>query len=76
MPELHSYKNKSTDLLCKSIDWFLFKSNTGIQWVNLFLSNVPILYSLKKPVWGYKMGILARNGLITLSQISTSKINR
>ena len=35
MPGLLSYRNQSIDLLCKSIDWFLYGVNTGIQWVNL-----------------------------------------
>ena len=26
---LLSYRNQSTDLLCKSIDWFLYEGNTG-----------------------------------------------
>ena len=29
MPVLPSYVNQSTDLLCKSIDWFLYEGNTG-----------------------------------------------
>ena len=33
MPVLPSYKNKSIDLLCKSMDWFLYEGNTGISWV-------------------------------------------
>ena len=32
-----SYRNKSIDFLCKSIDWFLYEGNTGIQWVNRIL---------------------------------------
>ena len=34
MPVLPSYRNQSIDLLCKSIDWFLYEGNTGIYWVN------------------------------------------
>ena len=30
---LPSYRNQSTDLLCKSVDWFLYESNTGSKWV-------------------------------------------
>ena len=30
---LSSYRNLSTDLLCKSIDWFPYDGNTGISWV-------------------------------------------
>ena len=26
---LPSYRNQSIDLLCKSIDWFLYEGNTG-----------------------------------------------
>ena len=31
---LLSYRNQSIDLLCKSIDWFLYEGNIGIKWVN------------------------------------------
>ena len=34
VPVLRSYKNQSIDLLCKSIDWFLYEGSTGTQWVN------------------------------------------
>ena len=34
MAVLPSYRNQSIDLLCKSIDWFLYEGNTGIGWVN------------------------------------------
>ena len=47
-----SYRNQSIDLLCKSMDWFLYdrdlcheKVNVGD--INLFLCNVPILCCLK-----------------------------
>ena len=30
MPVLSSYRNQLIDLLYKSIDWFLYKGNTGI----------------------------------------------
>ena len=33
MPELPSYRNQSSDLLCKSMEWFLCEGNTGIEWV-------------------------------------------
>ena len=33
MPVLPSYRNESIDLQSKSIDWFLYEGNTGIQWV-------------------------------------------
>ena len=29
VPVLHSYRNQSIDLLCKTIDWFLYEGNTG-----------------------------------------------
>ena len=29
---LPSHRNKSIDLLCKSIDWFLYEGNIGCQW--------------------------------------------
>ena len=31
MPVLTSYRNQSIDLLCKSIDWFLYEGNTGTE---------------------------------------------
>ena len=35
---LPSYRNQlSIDLLCKSIDWFLYTGNTGIEWVNMVI---------------------------------------
>ena len=36
MPKLPAYRNQSIDLPCKSIDWFLFDGNSGVQWVNCF----------------------------------------
>ena len=30
VPVLPSYRNQSIDLLCKSIDWFLYEGSTGI----------------------------------------------
>ena len=38
MPLLPSFKSQSTDLHSKSIDWFLYESNTGTQWVNHYES--------------------------------------
>ena len=32
MPVLLSYRNQSIDLLCKSIDWFLYEGNVDISW--------------------------------------------
>ena len=29
VPVLPSYRSQSIDLLCKSIDWFLYEGNTG-----------------------------------------------
>ena len=31
MPVFPSYRNQLFDLLCKPIDWLLYKGNTGIQ---------------------------------------------
>ena len=31
MPMFPSYRNESTDLYCKSIDWFLYVGNTGMK---------------------------------------------
>ena len=48
----------------------LFPRNLAIRRINPFLANVPILYPLKT-FTGYKMGTLARNGLILwLCQVS------
>ena len=33
VPLLPSYRNQSIDLLCKSIDWFLYEGNTGTKWL-------------------------------------------
>ena len=35
MPVLPSYRIHSIDLLCISIDWFLYEGNTGIYWTNM-----------------------------------------
>ena len=32
-----SYRNQSVDLLCKSIDWFLYDENIGLQKVKVDL---------------------------------------
>ena len=32
---LFSYRNHSIDMLCKSINWFLYEGKTGLKWVNL-----------------------------------------
>ena len=45
---LRSYRNQSIDLLCKSIDWFLFEGNTGILWVNQEISIREAQCPLKK----------------------------
>ena len=37
MPVLPSYRSQSIDLLCKSIDWFLYEGNTGTYWVNILI---------------------------------------
>ena len=47
---LPSHRNQSIDLLCRSIDWFLYEGNTGILWVNrsidwfLYEGNTGILW--------------------------------
>ena len=41
VPVLLSYRNLSTDLLCKSNDWFLFEGNTGINVLN---NNISVLF--------------------------------
>ena len=37
VPVLPSYRSQSIDLLCKSIDWFLYEGNTGTYWVNILI---------------------------------------
>ena len=39
VPVLFSYRNQSIDLLCKSIDWFLYEGNTDTEWVNVLTSH-------------------------------------
>ena len=34
---LPSYRKQSIDLLCKSINWFLYEGNTGTEWVKVKL---------------------------------------
>ena len=46
-PVLPLHRNQSIDLLCKSMDWFLINSSTGLKWINLCHSNVPFI---QKPV--------------------------
>ena len=36
MPVFASYRNQSIDMHSKSIDWFLYESNTGIFMLDLF----------------------------------------
>ena len=48
MPELPLYRNRSTDLLCKSIDWFLYEGITGTEWVKQLLAFL-ILYKNNNP---------------------------
>ena len=38
MPVLPSYRHQSIDLLCKSIDWFLYEGNTGGKCINADVS--------------------------------------
>ena len=37
---LPSYRNQSIDLLCKSIDLFLYEDNTGSEWINQIFLNI------------------------------------
>ena len=39
-PVLPSYRNQSIDLLCKSLDWFLYEGNTGNKWVKRSYSDM------------------------------------
>ena len=48
MPVLPSYRNQSIDLLCKSIDLFLYDGNTGIKWAKLKQNLEMILYTWVK----------------------------
>ena len=47
-----SYRNQPIDLLCKSMDWFLYDMDlrherVKKELINPFLANVPILYLLE-----------------------------
>ena len=46
------------------MDWFLYDRDLRHERVNTFLTNVPILYPLKTPSGGFKMGTLVKNMLI------------
>ena len=48
MPVLLSYRNQSVDLLCKSIDWFLYEGNTGTSWVKI-KNTLQILHQIIYP---------------------------
>ena len=37
---LPSYRNQSIDLLCKSIDLFLYEDHTGSEWINQIFLNI------------------------------------
>ena len=64
MPVLPSYRNQSIDLHSKSIDWFLYKGNTSIYWVNqISLSNIVKLNQIK----GAAMGAIFAPTYATLS---------
>ena len=43
MPVLPSYRNQSTGLLCKSIDWFLYEGNKSAEWVKEYRVQVKVL---------------------------------
>ena len=51
MPVLPSYRNQSIDLLCKSIDWFLYEGKTGTYWVT---AEILIFASLYRLFCGFK----------------------
>ena len=51
MPVLPSYRNQSIDLLCKSIDWFLYEGNTGIYWVNQ--QSLPVIESTASEILSF-----------------------
>ena len=44
MPVLPSDRNQSIDLLCKSINWFLYEGKTGTSWVNGITLLLPSLF--------------------------------
>ena len=44
-PVSHSYRNPSTDLPCRSIDWFLYECDTGLIWVKKIMQ----LSGISKP---------------------------
>ena len=41
------YRNQSTELLWKPMDWFLYDRDLHHERVNPFQANVPFLYPLK-----------------------------
>ena len=66
MPVLSSYRNQLIGILCKSIDWFLYEGNTGIQWVKLISigqTNIP---------W-VKLKLLASLNLINPLSVNPTK---
>ena len=56
-----SYRNRSTDLRSKSMDWFLYDNglrHERVKWLNPFLVTVPILYPPEKTrisITGHKL---------------------
>ena len=46
MPMFPSYRNESTDLYCKSIDWFLYVGNTGMKKAKKCSAIVSIFYQI------------------------------
>ena len=83
MPVLPSYRNQSIDLLCKSIDWFLYEGNTGIQWVKFkfVFGYFAVAHQWKSevypdPSWTSKIGLFAKiiNGFQPLTIFAKSSI--
>ena len=58
MSVLPSYRNQSINLLCKSIDWFLYGVNTGIYCVNWVFNDKQQRKEVNQTVSFPKKGVL------------------
>ena len=53
MKEAPSYRNQTTDLLCKSMDWFLYDRDLGHERVNMVVIISFLFKTLYQPKFGY-----------------------
>ena len=53
MKEVPSYRNQTTDLLYKSIDWFLYDRDSGHERVNMVVIISFLFKILYQPKFGY-----------------------